>query len=41
MDIAKALNKYRRRDNATYFGQNALHDAQGEIKVGDQVEIIR
>ena len=41
IDIAKALSKYRRRDNATYFGQNALHDAQGEIKVGDQVEIIR
>lgn len=39
-DILHALNKYRRRENATYFGQNALHDKSGAIRVGDSVEII-
>ncbi len=40
MDIIKALSKHRRRGNATYFGQNALHDTQGIIQVGDEVEIL-
>jgi len=40
MDIIHALNTHRRRDNATYFGQNALHDQTGVISVGDHVEIV-
>lgn len=40
MDIAKAMSTHRRRGNATYFGQNALHSTQGEICVGDNVELI-
>ena len=40
MDILQALNTHRRRDNATYFGQNALHDKPGVIRVGDKVEVI-
>ena len=40
MDIIKALSTYRRRGNATYFGQNALHNINGEICVGDKVELI-
>jgi len=39
-EILNALNKYRRRDRKTYFGQNALHDKSGEIHVGDHVTII-
>ena len=40
-EVTGALNKYRRRDRATYFGQNALHDSTGFISVGDNVEILR
>jgi len=40
MDVVKALSAHRRRGNATYFGQNALHDSLGEIHVGDKVELI-
>jgi len=40
-EVTDALNKHRRRDRATYFGQNALHDTSGIIRVGDTVEIIR
>jgi len=39
-EVLHALNQHRRRDNATYFGQNALHDKPGVIKVGDELEII-
>jgi len=40
MDIIKALSTHRRRGNASYFGQNALHDSEGQICVGDNVELI-
>lgn len=40
MEVLHALNKYRRKDKATYFGQNALHNTSGIINVGDKVEII-
>ena len=40
MDVIKALSEHRRRGNATYFGQNALHDLEGEIQIGDNVEIL-
>ena len=39
-EVLLALNEHRRRERATYFGQNALHDQTGVIKVGDAVEII-
>ena len=39
-EVLPALNQHRRRDKATYFGQNALHDKIGTIKVGSVVEVI-
>lgn len=40
MAVIEALNQYRRRDRKTYFGQNALHDGVGAIRVGDPVELL-
>ena len=40
MEVNQALLTYRRRDQQTYFGQNALYATQGRISVGDTVEII-
>jgi uncharacterized protein len=34
------LNRLRKWENKVYFGQNALHNAQGKLSVGDQVEIL-
>lgn len=31
------LATYRRRGNKVYFGQNAIHEARGELRVGDEV----
>ena len=39
-EIINALNQYRRRNNKTYFGQNALHNKAGKISVGDVVAIV-
>ncbi|MGR8935964.1 MAG: MOSC domain-containing protein [Gammaproteobacteria bacterium] len=33
------LNRLRKLDNKVYFGQNALHDQCGVLRVGDRVEI--
>lgn len=34
------LNRLRRWDGKIYFGQNALHDNNGTLKVGDPVDIL-
>ena len=39
-EVIDALNEHRRRDNKTYFGQNALYDKSGEIHLGDRVTVI-
>jgi len=36
----RTLAEYRRRGNKVYFGQNLLHDQQGELKVGDRLEVL-
>lgn len=40
-EVIKALAAYRRREGKIYFGQNALYKAEGKIRVGDPVTIIR
>lgn len=40
MEVNQVLLKTRRRDRATYFGQNALHRKNGVVRVGDAVEIL-
>ncbi|MGR9085819.1 MAG: MOSC domain-containing protein [Gammaproteobacteria bacterium] len=35
------LNRLRKWQNKVYFGQNALHDGHGELRIGDTVKIIR
>jgi uncharacterized protein YcbX len=37
----KTLSSFRRRDNQIFFGQNAVIDGEGEIKVGMSVEVIK
>lgn len=37
----KALNKYRNWRGKVYFGQNALHDNSGILRVGDAVKILQ
>lgn len=34
------LAKYRRRDDGVMFGQNALHQGRGTLRVGDTVEVL-
>lgn len=34
------LAKYRRRDDGVMFGQNALHQGRGTLRVGDAVEVL-
>lgn len=41
MEIIDALKQHRRREGATYFGQNILYQECGKISVGDCVEIVR
>ncbi len=36
----RTLATYRRRGNRIYFGQNLVHEGQGEIKVGMEVRIV-
>lgn len=36
----RTLARYRRIDNAVYFGQNLIHDSPGTVRVGDAVEIL-
>ncbi len=36
----RTLLSYRRRDNKVYFGQNLLHDNEGELELGMPVEIL-
>ncbi|MEM7358439.1 MAG: MOSC N-terminal beta barrel domain-containing protein [Pseudomonadota bacterium] len=40
MEVIDALNKHRRVDRATYFGQNVLYQQLGSISVGDIVEVV-
>lgn len=40
MRVNQTLMQYRRRDRKTYFGQNALYNRSGTIKVGDKVTIV-
>lgn len=40
MQINQALLATRRRNRETYFGQNATHEGQGTISVGDSVSLI-
>jgi uncharacterized protein YcbX len=40
-EIIDALNTHRRRDNKTFFGQNAVHNQAGDISVGDAVILLR
>ena len=35
----KTLATYRQKNNRIYFGQNLLHDGQGQIQVGDVITI--
>ncbi len=37
----KTLNKTRKWNKQVYFGQNALHDATGELIVGSSIEILK
>lgn len=39
-EIWHALQDYRQKDGKVFFGQNLIHRAEGEIKVGDTVEIL-
>ncbi|MEN8177934.1 MAG: MOSC N-terminal beta barrel domain-containing protein [Pseudomonadota bacterium] len=36
----KTLSSYRRRGNKVYFGQNLLHDAEGHLSIGLQLEVL-
>ncbi len=36
----RTLNRYRRRDNKVYFGQNLLHDGTGTLETGMAVEVL-
>lgn len=35
--VIDALNRYRRRGTATYFGQNVLHSGVGQLHVGQSI----
>jgi len=36
----KTLAKYRQRNNKLYFGQNLVHDGEGIITIGDELQTI-
>jgi uncharacterized protein YcbX len=38
---SKTLATYRMHRNKIYFGQNLLHNGEGVIKVGDEIEILK
>jgi hypothetical protein len=37
--ILKVLATYRTVDGEILFGQNAVHDGEGTLRVGDEVEV--
>jgi len=37
----KTLATYRKLNNKIYFGQNLLHKGEGEITVGDTIEVVK
>lgn len=36
----RTLSSYRKREGGVMFGQNALHDGEGVLRVGDPVEVL-
>lgn len=38
--VTEALNRVRRRDQQTWFGQNVVYQGSGVIQLGDSVQII-
>lgn len=36
----KTLSTYRQKNNQVYFGQNLLHDTNGQLSVGDEIRIL-
>ncbi len=38
--VARALARHRRGRGGVYFGQNLIHDATGEISIGDTVTLL-
>jgi uncharacterized protein YcbX len=36
----RALAQFRERGSKVYFGQNAIPDAEGIVRVGDAVEVL-
>ncbi|MDH3426899.1 MAG: MOSC domain-containing protein [Gemmatimonadota bacterium] len=36
----RTLTRYRKREGGVMFGQNVIHDGSGEIRVGDQVQVL-
>ena len=39
-EVTRTLASYRRRDGAVYFGQNLIPHGKGQIRLGDQLEIL-
>jgi len=37
----RTLAEYRMKNNKIYFGQNVLHQQPGEIKIGDEIKIVK
>lgn len=37
----KTLATYRMKNNNIYFGQNLLYEGSGEIKVGDEIKVVK
>ncbi|MEO0473598.1 MAG: MOSC N-terminal beta barrel domain-containing protein [Bacteroidota bacterium] len=40
-DPLKTLHGYRKKGNKVLFGMNLLHEGNGKIRVGDQIEIVQ
>ena len=39
-DVFRLLKNHRQRGDDVYFGQNMIHRGEGEIKLGDAVEVL-
>lgn len=39
-DVFRLLKKHRERDGEVFFGQNMIHRGQGQIKLGDAVDVV-
>jgi hypothetical protein len=39
-DVFRALKAQRQRGDEVYFGQNMIHRGEGEIRLGDAVEVL-